>query len=235
MSEIINSIIIGVTTGLSTVEATKEFYNVKGLVENEKFKTFLSKIITGTKDGIERLKNRNFRSFDSLRIFLVFAKVYRILEKEGVDNPQKIAEKILIPSLEMISENEDIETDNNLRERWAFLLSHEAKGGRIHSKFLSFMNTLEQPEAMILNYLYGKQFYTERIDNIYSEIDLDKQLINDSIHMILGENLCRYEDSSLGNSIDKFGKIHKTIVLTRIGENFMSVVAPEKNYNFNLK
>lgn len=237
MNEIVNSIIIGIATGISTVEASNNFENLQNIISKENtesLKIFLSRIISDSKDNLESV-TRNFRSFNPKRLALVFTEVYKILEKENIDSLEKVSEKILIPSLESISENEDIENDKDIRSKWAYLISSEAKGNKVHPKFLAIINILDKSDVILLDYLYGRQFHRERVDIIRLEVNLDEDIINDSIHMLLAESLCQYKDvSALIPPISQEDRFHKTIGLSRLGEKFMSIVAPDKSYEFKV-
>ena len=153
MSTIIDSIIIGVTTGLSTVEASSKFENTRKLLNNEKFKDFLFKITEKAQQS-GKLVTRNLRSFNSLRMALVFAEVYRILEEKGISEPEAIAEKILISSIQSISENEDIESSENIRVKWASLLANTSLGTVKNKSFLKILDELEHKDAVVLDYIY---------------------------------------------------------------------------------
>ena len=217
MSAIIDSIIIGVTTGLSTVEATNKFENIKQLINNEKFKNFLFKITKKVQSSGE-LTIRNLRSFNSLRIALVFSEVYKILEKNGIEEPQAIAEKILMPSIVMISEDEAIENKEELKLKWANLLVNAARGNFIHPKYPYFLNNLSNLEAKILNDLYNQKDKSflgiKQLSESYNKSESEIRVATENL---ISENLCA---DMFQNGIRRTG----WIVTTELGKNFISTI-----------
>lgn len=241
MSEIINSIIIGVTTGLSTVEATKNFETVKRLVNNEKFKDFLSKIIGISEKNLNKFRTKSFRSFDAVRVAIIFSEVYRILEENNVDTPQKIAEKILIRSIEFVSEDENIETSQELQKRWANLLANAAyKKDSINASFIRILDELDPQEAKILNFMYEEKLDYEKfpdwlhpyieIEKIQNELQLSEYKIFMLIGMLSSKQLIEIENTvdeikSKKNNTSIVSRKPHLIRLTALGFNFIKAIS----------
>lgn len=204
MNDIINSIVIGVTTGISTVEATKNYENLKAIIKDENFQLFMSKIIPFSKNALSKLKINNFRFFNTVRVALVFTEIYQILEKKGFNTPQAIAEKILFPAIESISEDENIEVEKDLRDKWVNLLSSEITGNSVHASFVETLKQLDSIDSKILDMVWDNRnkatypdkykgfplkYLTRWLNNKYDSALNNEQII-DSVDILESLGLC---------------------------------------------
>lgn len=217
-------------SGIVTAETIKNYKKIKEIVASEKFINFLT-LITKNIQFSEELVIRNIRSFNGLRVALVFVEIYKILEKSNVE-PKAIAEKILLPAIQSISEDQNIETDKDLQRKWANLLTKEILGQRVNPKFVRVLSELLPEEAKILDITHKKQ--NLGADKIASTKEIaEALLIGESevckkIELLQTENLC-----ALCGSGDVTGQIprvssHKYLAvrLMVLGEQFMEVVSP---------
>lgn len=229
MNDIINSIVIGVTTGISTVEATKNYENLKAIIKDEKFQLFMSKIIPFSKNSLSKLKIDNFRFFNTIRVALVFTEIYQILESKGFNTPQAISEKILFSAIESISEDENIEVEKDLRDKWINLLSSEIIGNSVHSSFVETLKQLDSIDSKILNMVwddrnktkfpdkfkgFSLKYLTRWLNNKY-DLALNNEQIMDSVDILESLGLCYTLTTEKGTQIN----------FKRKGIKFMEIVS----------
>ena len=215
---IINSFISGTIGGISGAVTTE-------IINKEEFKNFLLKV-TKKAQSEGKLIIKNLRSFNGLRMALVFAEIYKILEENNIQNSEikPITEKILIPVIELISEDENIENSENIKIKWAKLLTSEIQGQKVHPKFLDFMKNLEKKDAIVLDCIYNLsnsnlEANREELLEKLGKSSWTHEEMEVSLDILIGEGICRYGDPVRYKSF-----IGDSIILSRIGKKFMSLI-----------
>lgn len=245
MNEIINlltsSIISGAVGGISGIAATEAFKNREQLaqiINNENFKNFLL-IITEKAQTSGKIITRNVRSFNAYRITLVFAEVYKILEENNIKNSdiKPLAEKVLLPAIQSISENEDIETQKDLQNRWSNLLTGAlCTDDYIYANFVKILDELSNNEARVLETIMiltkdKTESFFDRPKVILSNIKNHRNMANMSdknmflsIDILCKLGLCKIEGTPSKLESHPIGLGPNTVELTTLGYEFIKNV-----------
>jgi Abortive infection alpha len=118
------------------------------LVKGDIYK-FCSTVFGESAEKVAEIIRNEIRCFNGQRTAVSFAKAYKKLEEAGI-NPQEVTMKILLPILDGISLEEDIE----LQSMWSNLLASAAAGVDIHPSYSDVLRSISSSEARILNKVF---------------------------------------------------------------------------------
>lgn len=217
---------------ISAIEGAIVLQGGKALIKGDVYKS-ISQVLGVVSEESATITRNSFKYFNSVRLAKVFIKVYLKLKKNNVEKPQAIASKILFPTIEHISIDNEIENSENLQNMWANLLANEASGYTVSPYYYDVIKKLDSNDAKVLEQLFerfnnfpdinktkGSYFHTDDASLIYFNcIPASK----DELHRVI----VRF------NALKQLGLIEgkSQVYLSLLGRYFMRTVTDLNGFN----